>query len=162
MSSLMTHIEDAPAFSAQDALGQLAGLDVSMIRLKLADPHEGKGWDDAQLDLAEQEYRRFLALQLMHPTTEVVPCHLVDEIWHQHILDTHAYAEDCQRIVGFFLHHFPYFGMRGEQDAADLMDAYGSTLDRYQRNFGEPPAGVWRPEQSTSCGRKNCKPQKCK
>jgi hypothetical protein len=69
---------------------------------------------------------------------------------------------DCERIFGFFLHHFPYFGMRGEEDAADLHAAYDETIELYRAAFGKLPAGVWRPEDSMKCGRKACKPQKCK
>jgi hypothetical protein len=89
-----------------------------MIRMKLADAHEGQGWDVDQLDLGEQEYRRFLALHLMYPEMAVVPCGMVDEVWHTHILDTFAYAPDCEKVFGFFLHHVPYFGMRGAEGRA--------------------------------------------
>ena len=106
-----------PVLSAEEALAVLGSLDLTMVRRKIADPNEGKGWDEGQLDLAEREYRCFLALHLMYPEAEVVPCHLVDEFWHQQLLDTHAYARNCLEVFGFFLHHFPYFGMRGEQDA---------------------------------------------
>jgi hypothetical protein len=102
-----------------------------MVRMKLADPVEGKGWVESELDLAEREYRRFLALHLMYPGSDVVPCHLVDEVWHAHILDTQAYALDCQALFGSFLHHFPYFGLRGADDAANLMAAYDDTVTRY-------------------------------
>lgn len=150
------------AMTLASAEARLAELDLSMIRMKIADPIEGKGWSEAQLDVAEQEYRRFLALHLMYPESEIVPCELVDEMWHAHILDTMAYADDCQRIFGFFLHHFPYFGLRGPDDAANLVDAYDATLERYMATFGEPPQGVWRPAEAMKCVRKACKPQKCK
>ena len=138
-------------------------LDLTMVRLKLADPEEGKGATPAELDLMEQEYRRFLALHLAYPDAEIVPCKLVDHIWHQHILDTAAYRNDCDRIFGRFLDHFPYFGMRGEQDAQDLADAYVLTLVRYRAAFGEPPAGTWiSTAADTARCRTQCKPVKCK
>jgi hypothetical protein len=52
--------------------------------------------------------------------------------------------------------------MRGAEDAQSLIDAYELTLERYEAAFGAPPADVWRPENSAKCGRKNCKPQKCR
>ena len=142
-------------------LAAIAALDLGMVRAKLADPIEGKGWSVQQLDLAEQEYRRFLLLCLAtgEPT---VPCELVDEMWHAHILDTQAYHADCERIFGFYYHHFPYFGMRGEQDAQDLVDAYERTVARYVGRFGEPPAGVWTEAASGKCKRTACKPVKCR
>lgn len=159
-------IPSTPTMSPAEALQRLADLDLAMIRMKLADPDEGKGWDPARLDTAEREYRRFLALHLMYPETAVVPCHLVDEIWHAHILDTQAYAADCETVFGFFLHHFPYFGMRDEQDAADLEDAYADTLNRYRAAWGEPTEGTWVSAGAASCKRRQCrtqcKPQKCR
>jgi hypothetical protein len=155
----------ATRLTPAEALAHLSCLDLSMVRMKLADADDGKGWSTDELDQAEQEYRRFLALHLMYPERSVVPCHLVDEVWHAHILDTQAYAPDCDRLFGFFLHHFPYFGMRGEQDASDLIDAYDETLMRYREAWGEPPAGTWAPDSSARCKRRQwrtqCKPQKC-
>jgi hypothetical protein len=110
----------------------------------------------------EGEYRKFLALHLAYPEMDVVPCEIVDEMWHAHILDTAAYRDDCQAIFGRFLDHFPYFGMRGEDDAEALNDAYVETLDRYRDAFGEPPAGTWISDDAASCKRTACKPQKCR
>lgn len=87
---------------------------------------------------------------------------MVDEFWHQHILDTHAYHEDCEVIFGNYLHHFPYFGMRGEADAKALEDAYADTLERYRASFGEPPEDTWLATEASRCRRTNCKVQKCK
>lgn len=142
-------------------------LDLTNVRMKLGDPEEGKGWSEEELDLAEAEYRKFLALHLMHPEADIVPCHLVDDIWHQHILDTIAYREDCDAIFGRFLDHFPYFGMRGDDDAQALYDAYEDTLLKYEDAFGAPPEGTWRVADAkarchrSSC-RTQCKPQKCR
>jgi hypothetical protein len=138
-------------------------LDLSNIRMKLADPEEGKGYDMARLDLLEGEYRKFLALHLAHPDSDIVPCKIVDEMWHQHILDTAAYREDCQALFGRFLDHFPYFGMRGEEDAQALNDAYAETINRYCMAFGDPPADTWITIAASSrCKRTACKPQKCR
>lgn len=138
-------------------------LDLGNVRMKLADREEGKGYSDTELDLAEREYRRFLALHLMYPDEDIVPCKVVDEIWHQHILDTAAYRVDCDAIFGRFLDHFPYFGMRDEQDAQDLEDAYEETLARYEEAFGPAPDDAWRVAEATSkCKRTACKPQKCR
>jgi hypothetical protein len=155
-------VTEAAKATPTEALRRVETIDLSMIRMKLADPDEGKGWTGDQLDLAEREYRRFLALHLLYPEAAIVPCAVVDEVWHAHILDTEAYAPDCERLFGFFLHHFPYFGMRGEEDAADLLESYDSTIERYEVAFGEVPDGIWRAEKPGKCKRTNCKPQKCK
>lgn len=146
-----------------EALDRLAGvLDLSNVRMKLADPQEGKGYSAEQLDLMEGEYRKFLALHIAYPDTDIVPCKLVDEIWHQHILDTRAYHADCEAIFGSYLHHFPYFGMRGDDDAKALSDAYADTITWYRDGFGEPPESTWIAVDASSCKRTACKPQQCR
>lgn len=158
--------------SADAALSYLAArLDLANVRMKLEDTEEGKGFTPEQSALAEGEYRKFLALHLMFADADIVPCHIVDDIWHQHILDTIAYREDCHAIFGRFLDHFPYFGMRGEDDAKDLYEAYEDTLVKYEAAFGPPPDGTWRaPDAKAKCHNKpggptcrtQCKPQKCR
>jgi hypothetical protein len=154
---LMQPITASQALSRLDEV-----LDLSNVRSKLADPEEGKGFSQQRLDLMEAEYRKFLAMHLAHPDAEVVPCKLVDEIWHQHILDTAAYRADCEALFGEFLDHFPYFGMRGEDDAAALAVTYRKTLDLYEHDFGVPPEGTWISADAAKCSRTNCKPTKCR
>lgn len=138
-------------------------LDLSNVRMKLADCEEGPGLEWDEIDLMESEYRKFLALQMLYVGADIVPCKIVDEMWHRHILDTAAYREDCQAIFGHFLDHFPYFGMRGEEDAQALRDAYADTLERYRDAFGEPPRDTWiTVDASARCKRTACKPQRCR
>ena len=97
------------------------------------------------------EYRRFLALTRRYPNDAIVPSKIVDTLWHGHILDTQAYAADSERLFGFFLHHFPYFGMRGPADAQALGDAYDNTLGLYEKHFGLPPTDLWQRTGASRC-----------
>lgn len=147
--------------TALQRLGDL--LDLSNVRMKLADSDEGPGLSQVELDLMEGEYRKFLAMQLMHPGAVIVPCKIVDEMWHRHILDTAAYRDDCARIFGRFLDHYPYFGMRNEVEAQELFDSYESTLDLYRDAFGEPPVGTWVADDADAARcRRQCAPMKCR
>lgn len=137
-------------------------LDLSDVKMKLADTEEGPGLDAREIEVMEGEYRKFLALQLMRPGAVIVPCKIVDEMWHRHILDTAAYREDCQALFGRFLDHYPYFGMRNEVEAQELTDAYAQTLDLYREAFGEPPAGTWVSSEGAARCRRQCAPMKCK
>jgi hypothetical protein len=158
-----TTVLDRPAIDAEAAMQQLGDLlDLSNVRMKLADAEEGPGLGNERIALMEDEYRKFLALQLMHPDAIIVPCKIVDEMWHRHILDTAAYRADCDGIFGRFLDHFPYFGMRGDDDAQALHDAYADTLERYQDAFGTPPNDTWISSDAAKCGRTACKPLKCR
>ena len=88
-------------------------------------------------DEVERWYRRFLFLNFKHRDRSIVPTKTIDQFWHQHILDTQKYAADCEKIFGFFLHHFPYFGVRGEDDAVQLRDAFLETRQIFRSEFGE-------------------------
>jgi hypothetical protein len=67
----------------------------------------------------------------------IVPNKIQDKFWHFHILDTRAYHKDCENVFGHYMHHFPYFGMRGKQDAKDLESAFYKTKELYLQTFGE-------------------------
>lgn len=115
-------------------------LDLDPIKFKLMDKKEGHGWTREEADRHELEYRRFLALTAKFPDDVITPDTNVDRFWHGHILDTMKYAEDCQHVFGYFLHHFPYFGMRDEDDAANLADASANTRRLYAQEFGNAGA----------------------
>jgi hypothetical protein len=132
----------------------IVALDFNLLKEKLQDSEEGEGWSAEYTDVVHAEYVRFLALTRAYPDLAIVPSGAVDKFWHYHILDTQAYGEDCQLIFGQILHHFPYFGMRGEEDSANLKTAWAETNALYRRHFGEPPDGIWLVEsRCPKCGR---------
>ena len=124
-------------------------LEFDLLKLKLMDSEEGEGWTKEYTDSVEREYRRFLALTRAYPELAIVPSGPVDKFWHGHILDTQKYGPDCEKVFGFFLHHFPYFGMRGAQDERNLTDSWINTIDHYRIHFGEPPHDLW--DSGTRC-----------
>lgn len=139
----------------------ISSLDLKMIKLKLQDTDEGQGWTSLKCDEVEIEYKRFLALKRGYPNKDIVPHKEVDLFWHQHILDTVKYAKDCEVVFSNFLHHFPYFGMSGEQDAQNLSDAFEETKRLYKFHFGEEYIGMAKRCKAPKC-RTQCKPVKCK
>jgi hypothetical protein len=86
----------------------------------------------------EDNYRRLLVLNLLYPSETIVVNKILDDYWHQHILDTQKYAEDCQQIFGYFLHHYPYFGINGEQDRQDNQEGFSVTQQLWEETFGFP------------------------
>lgn len=136
-------------------------LDFTMVKLKLQDKEEGKGWSTELCDEAEEEYKKFLALKKEYPDKDIVPNHIVDTFWHQHILDTEKYFEDCDKVFGFYMHHFPYFGMNGEQDKQNLTDAFEESKELYKKHFGKDFIGMAKRCKAPKC-RTQCKPMKCK
>jgi len=97
---------------------------------------EGHSWTPEQADHCEIEYKRFLTLLAKFPNDQIVPDIEVDKFWHQHILDTMKYARDCDEIFGHFVHHYPYMGMLGEDDAAASAEAFERMQHLYAQEFG--------------------------
>ena len=116
----------------------IQALDLEPIKFKLMDKEEGQGWSREQVERMAVAYKGFLTLLAKHPEASIAPNKDIDKFWHGHILDTMKYAEDCEQVFGFFLHHFPYFGMRGQADAADLAQAGNEMARLYAQEFGEP------------------------
>lgn len=133
----------------------IKNLDLEPIIVKAIDSEEGYGWS---LELAQQiaeEYRKYLTLCLDYANKAIVPAKMIDDFWHLHILDTQKYAEDCQVIFGYFLHHFPYFGMRGEEDAKNLSDSWEETCNLYQNRFGSLSELWVSSARCPNCGRRS-------
>ncbi|MEN3368227.1 MAG: hypothetical protein V7609_370 [Verrucomicrobiota bacterium] len=126
----------------QEQITLIDELDLEPIKVKLTHPKEGPGWTLQHADLAEKVYKRFLTLNLKYPDRPHVPSHDMDIFWHYHILDTMKYAEDCDLIFGRFLHHFPYLGLRGEQDAARLQHDWENMKALYEAEFGDKIAAT--------------------
>jgi len=125
--------------STRQKLEGIQGLDLGPVKFKLMDPEEGEGWTREFAERMELEYKRFLTLLAKYPQEPIAPGKEVDRFWHAHILDTQKYVEDCERVFGHYLHHFPYFGMRGADDAAALARAAERTRELYTAEFA---AGV--------------------
>jgi hypothetical protein len=135
----------------QVALDKVAELDFSMLRRKLV---EDRGWTKEYCGDVENLYRKFLALNIRYAGKKICPSGPIDEFWHAHILDTRAYAADCELLFGEYLHHFPYFGMRGPEDRACLDAAFEESLKLFVLHFGiDPTAGD---TQARSCAPQRC------
>ena len=137
----------------EQVIAGIESLDLEPIKMKLMDAEEGYGWSREHAERIETAYRRFLVLNVKYPERTIAPTKDVDKFWHGHILDTMKYAQDCQAVFGHFLHHFPYLGMRGEQDAADHRAAAAEMHSLYEKEFGEalPANGGSRNPDSAFC-----------
>lgn len=137
-------------------------LDLEPIKFKLVHGEGEPGWTVIEADRVEIEYKRFLVLNLKNRVSRrvqsVVPTREVDKFWHAHILDTMKYEVDCQFCFGFFLHHFPYLGLRGPEDAQALQDRFRESLEYYRLEFGETLVmnglGI-----CTTCDTSDCAPE---
>jgi len=120
-----------------DLFAAVMALDLAPIKFKLMHVESGEGWSLAKADAVEKEYRRFLCLMKLYPEEDTAPLVDVDTFWHYHILDTMKYASDCQQAFGYFLHHYPYVGMRSDNDEQFRIDSGDRMRTLYETTFGE-------------------------
>ncbi len=80
-------------------------------------------------------YKNFLWLHKKHPSIFFVPTKEIDEFWHNHILYTKNYHQDCLQIFGHYLHHEP---ANPNENPGPLIDAYLQTKQLYLEEFGHP------------------------
>ena len=116
-------------------------------------------WNDELCDFAELEYRKFLSLKKWYPKLSLVPSKLVDKFWHEHILDTQSYTNDCDVLFGFYLHHYPYFGIYGDKDQSKLQSSFDATVAVYEKHFGAFPTAELYPMESVQMAR--CEEHAC-
>lgn len=110
--------------------------DFTLTKEKLLEPGYA-GWSPERIKKAEENYKRYLALTKALNGYQPVPNGDIDRFWHEHILDTKRYAEDCNELFGYFLHHYPFFGMRGEQDNTAWLQASDFSNSLWSTQFGE-------------------------
>ena len=114
----------------------IASLDLNPIKMKLMHKESGEGWSLEHASAVETEYRRFLYLMKAFPHEQTAPLMDVDTFWHYHILDTMKYARDCEQAFGYFVHHYPYLGLVGE-NGADMHQQAGERMrELYESTFG--------------------------
>jgi hypothetical protein len=123
--------------NSQHYFAPIAALDLDPIKVKLMHKESGEGWSLSYADAMEFEYRRFLYLVKLFPNEQAAPLFDVDVFWHYHILDTMKYAADCEAVFGYFLHHFPYVGLRGEEDVKAHHRVGERMRELYEQTYGE-------------------------
>ncbi len=81
-------------------------LDLALVRATLI---QKLGWTPEKALRMEVEYKRFLYALAHKGKDDIIspPMQEVDEFWHQHILFTRKYREDCQKIFGHYVDHTP-------------------------------------------------------
>lgn len=83
-----------------------------------------------------QFYKNFLFLKKYGKEYEIPPSLDIDEFWHYHILDTEKYEQDCQAIFGYYLDHYPYFGIDANSNRQDLDNAFQTVQELHFKEFG--------------------------
>jgi len=126
----------APELIIEERLCRVDELDLEPVVFKLM--HREDGEPVLDLPRADQDaalYRCFWKLCVLYPHTTIVPTRRIDRVWHTHILDTVRYRADCDRVFGRFMDHFPYAGLRGEDDRRAWRADFATTRALFQKHF---------------------------
>lgn len=116
------------------ARSYIANLDFSKLIHKLI---QHQGWNRAEATKLCEVYKNFLFLKKKYGDEhQLPPTEEIDEFWHEHILDTQQYRQDCLRIFGYYLDHYPYLGIDDRTDFNDLDYEFRQTLSLYKKEFG--------------------------
>ncbi|MFJ4143386.1 glycine-rich domain-containing protein [Pseudomonas sp. NPDC089734] len=146
----LPHMKDTTATSTpslEEAVIHIEQMDLSSLKNKLCSESKllTRTWSTAECEVAIQYYKNFLFLNkkyLKHYPV-IPPSIEIDEIWHQHILDTRTYTTDCRKIFGHYFHHYPQFGTRGKQDSKNLNIAFEVTQTLHEIEFGNRILSLW-------------------
>lgn len=138
-SAIPTEVSPRRIVILEDVRRYVDELDFSSLKQRLCTGEEllGRNWSAGRADHAERLYKRWLYLRRRFEG-DVLPPHVdIDEFWHGHILETQRYFHDCDRVFGYYFHHFPGFGARGVADRQNLLTAWQQTQQFYWDEYGE-------------------------
>lgn len=113
--------------------------DLSMIAAAMV---KKQNWLLSEVEEGLRFYRNFLYLNYKYPNVSLVPSEDIDEIWHNHILHTKKYRDDCEKIFGNYLDHLPSLAKEGSSAMNELRNAFSKTQDLHEKEFGYPIIGV--------------------
>lgn len=112
----------------------IMNIDFSLIINKIVSHQK---WNRSDAEEVCRLYRNYLILNIKYPDKKLPPSDDIDEFWHNHILDTKKYRIDCDNIFGFYMDHYPYFGIDGTTNVTDLTNSFDETQKLHHQEFGE-------------------------
>jgi hypothetical protein len=107
-------------------------------------------WNQDMSNRVFNSYQQFLDLKGTLEdwnATILSPTSLVDQMWHQHILDTRHYEKYCQSVCGRMIHHDPEGGMDVAAREARLRTTHLTLKARFE---GQIDKVVWNLPAPTS------------
>lgn len=87
------------------------------------------------------EYYKWLQIVGEHTALEVSPSPFIDEIWHNHILDTTNYRSVCDFICNKFIDHYPQNSF--STDKIKRTKRINNTIEIYQQKYGSMDKLYW-------------------
>lgn len=94
-------------------------------------------WNSNKAKESVRKYKNFLILHFLYPEFLLVPTRVIDSVWHEHILHTKKYMDDCLLFFGEIFHHYPTLPTeKAEKEEAEKN--FMETVRLYERYFNEP------------------------
>lgn len=114
----------------------ISSIDLSPVIKRMVKIHH---WTQQEALLSADQYKNFLFLKKKYGNKYSLPPSIdIDEIWHNHILNTKKYAEDCNIIFGEYLHHTPHHGENEEISQQELESLFeNETQALHFQEFGD-------------------------
>jgi hypothetical protein len=107
--------------------------------------------DSREFQEAFGEFKRFVALSMIHGQSIGMMSEKVDALWHQFILFTHEYMSFCDTYLGRYLHHVPC-GEGTDVSAEAKAECDANFVRLYTQTFGEIPRMQDSCCNGTGCG----------
>lgn len=118
-----------------EAREYLAQLDLSyIVEFMCASHYPLPRWTQSEAEQCCQLYKKFLWLNKKNLPRALVPTREIDEFWHNHILYTQRYTQDCMKIFGHYFHHQPE---SPTDNPETLVKLFVETKALYLEEFGE-------------------------
>ncbi len=134
-NSVLSNTSSSTIVSLEEARLYLEQLDLTYIAQAMCAEHYPlPRWTMDNATACLQLYKNFLLLTKKHWPQSLVPTRQIDEFWHNHILYTQNYFNDCQQIFGHYLHHLP---ASPDEDPDQLVKAFSNTKQLYFAEFNQ-------------------------
>lgn len=120
------------------AIEYINDLDLSYLVRKMTDQNYFlPRWTEEDALLGLRLYKNFLILSRKYPEEIFVPSKEIDEFWHNHILATRQYHQDCEAIFGYYYHHDPMDRENNGAGPQELVALFEKTQTFYFKEFDE-------------------------
>lgn len=151
--AITSNVDGTLSQGAKDRLARLEAWDLTSVTRRT---QRRLGWSRSKRRIAEREYRKFIGLIAINPSKPYGMAGEVDELWHDHVLNTQDYAAMCRDVVGAFVHHCPSDDRR-KSGLDGVVSAYnGSTRPDLQATYAGPVSRIWPKDAAADAVAKCC------
>lgn len=98
-----------------------------------------RGICESEFEVALGEFEKYFQLAMLSEGSFLPTSKLIDEVWHQCIIETADYKQMCERVApGKFLHHtgITFDSYAGDRSTEELVNEDLSWLASYCESFG--------------------------